>query len=394
MRTNGSGQRALRPESRWVGDVAVSAEKAGVVRRVGVVGCGYWGVNHVRNLCQIGGLDVTPIDAGHQVAERCASEHRLENWATQLRDVVDDLDAVVISTPPSSHHALGMMAIDAGCHVLIEKPLAVNSAECDDLIRAATEAERTLATGHTFLFSPAVERLAETVKSPTFGGPVHITSERLNLGLYRSDVDVLWDLAPHDVSIVNYVLDAEPTSVQCWATGRHSMNSDIATLALTYEDPHVTATIQVSWLHPEKVRRMTVVGENQMVLYDDTIPGRPIQIHDTAVRLGETISYERGDVRIPTISGGEPLRSELEDFLEAARTGRPPRADGRAGRAVVDVLQAATESIATGGRVYLPHRGPSSSTDSDASNVVNLIPSAHGSDAAGGLPVMVGEATR
>lgn len=329
---------------------STAIHKRRTVQRVAVVGCGYWGVNHVRVLSQIEGLDVVPVDERPGSAKAAATRFRLPTHAEHLDEILDCVDAVVIATPPSSHHKLGIQAIEAGCHVLMEKPLAQSVAECDDLIAAAKERGVTLGVGHTFLFSPGVTTLAATVAHPTFGKPVHITSERLNLGLYRADVDVLWDLAPHDISILNHVLHSQPSTVACWASSRRSANYDIATLALTYLEPDVTATVHVSWLHPEKIRRVTVVGEDRMAELDDT-RSQPLRIYDTAVHVSDdqkTVSYHHGDITIPVLGTGEPLLRQLTDFIDSCNHGEEPRSGGASGRNVVGVIEAAHRSVELG----------------------------------------------
>jgi len=335
------------------------------VRSIAVVGCGYWGVNHIRVLSQIDGLDVVPVDVQTAQAKELANRFRLDRYAESLEAISHDVDAVVVATPPSSHHQIALGALEAGCHVFVEKPLANSVAECDDLIRAAELADRTLAVGHTFLFSPGVTSLKSTINDPGFGAPVHITSERLNLGLYRGDVDVLWDLAPHDISIINHVLDSRPTSVSCWAAARRSHNNDIAAIVLNYSEPDVTATVHVSWLHPEKIRRITAVGENRMAELDDTRP-KPLQVYDVAVRVDEDcdeVSYHYGDITIPVVPGGEPLQQEIRDFLACCSTGDKPRSEGRDGREVVQVLEAADLSLKSGRPVDIAEMFPASSDE-------------------------------
>lgn len=341
------------------------------VRSVAVVGCGYWGVNHVRTLARMGDIDVVPVDVRPGVAKSIADEFRLDTSAESLAAVSGAVDAVVLATPPSTHHDLGIEAIAAGCHVLTEKPLTTDLEQAERLIHAAESAGVVLSVGHTFLYSSAIEQLSDLMSSPAFGTPLHISCERLNLGLYRADVDVIWDLAPHDISILNHLIGTTPYEVQAWATKRRSDQNDIASLELRYRDPDVTATVAVSWLHPQKVRRMTIIGENQMIQYDDTSP-EPLRIHDTAVRGGDDpteLSYERGGITIPATDNDEPLRRELVEFLDACRGGGSPRAAASTGRDVVAVLEAADRSLAEGQPVGVegpPLRTPRRLTTSGA----------------------------
>lgn len=344
------------------GDLDGSAPRAlgpSLLRRraesVAVIGCGYWGLNHARVLSQIGDIGVIPVDAQPGVAETVAKRFRLPAHATRLSDCLDEVDAVVIATPPSSHYELGLLALRAGKHVLMEKPLARSVSECDDLLAAATDSGVQLAVGHTFLFSAGVEALAATAAHPSFGAPVHVASERLSLGLYRPDVNVLWDLAPHDISIINHVLGSEPTSVSCWAASRRSVNHDIATLALDYGELDATATVHVSWLHPEKVRRVTVIGENRMAELDET-QDRPLRIYDTSVCVAEdqqSASYHQGDISLPVLDKGEPLFRQTMNFLDACNRVEELRSSGESGRSVVAVIEAAHMSMELGRPVRL-----------------------------------------
>jgi predicted dehydrogenase len=272
------------------------------------------------------------------------------------------VDALIIATPPTSHVPLALEAITAGKHVLVEKPLATSTAGAQDLIHAAAAEDVLLMVGHTFEYNSAVVRLRDLATSGELGDLYYIDGARLNLGLYQSDVNVIWDLAPHDVSIVNLLTGRRPTSVQAWgARHAHRRFEDVAYLRMTYEGLHVSANIHVSWLDPCKVRRVTVVGSQKMAVYNDLAAEERIRIHDKGVSspLDDTdlsqppMSYRYGDITAPFLPIGEPLAVQDEHFVECIATGAPCRTDGRSGLAVVEVLEAAQLSLATGEPVSL-----------------------------------------
>ena len=329
--------------------------------RVGVVGCGYWGSKHVRVM--------RSLESVSQVVLIDSSEARRESL---LRGAADDLgfatleaalphvDAVVLATPPTSHVPLALQAFHAGKHVLVEKPLATTAEGALRLLAAAAEAGRTLMVGHTFAYNPAVTKLRELVASGEIGDLYYLDSARLNLGLYQSDVNVVLDLAPHDVSIMNLVLDEVPSSVQAWGYRHaHRRFEDVAYLRLFYERSGVFANIHVSWLDPHKVRRVTAVGSRKMVVYNDVAEER-IRIHDKGVAIAvepdvtqPPTSYRYGDVVSPFVASDEPLSVQDAHFIDCVQTGAVPVTDGAAGQAVVEVLDAAELSMARSRPVFL-----------------------------------------
>ncbi len=332
---------------------------------VGVVGCGYWGSKHVRVLQGMPGVSrVTAIDP---------SQDRLQNLkqafpgiATylSLASALDDVDAVIVATPPRTHAKLALMAMEAERSVLVEKPLATNTKDARFLAEEAAARSLVLMVGHTFEYNAAVWKLKELVQSKELGRIYYLDSARLNLGLYQSDVNVIWDLAPHDVSIFNHILEATPVSVQAWGS-RHGHRSleDVAYLRLLYADPEVTATAHVSWLDPCKVRRTTVVGSNKMAVYNDLASGEPIRIFDKGLVPPEDVgepqdipmSYRYGDIRVPHVLSEEPLNVQDREFVSCVAGGRQPRTNADNGMAVVRVLEAANLSLETGMPVELDH---------------------------------------
>lgn len=325
---------------------------------IAVIGCGYWGSKHVRVLNGLPGVHVSLVDrdAGRRAA--LETSYSIRRSVGDLDEIIDELDAAVIATPPLGHYPLARACLEAGVHALVEKPLTTSVAEANHLIELADERDLALMVGHTFEFNAAVWSLADIVRTPEFGAVRYIDSARLNLGLYQPDVDVLWDLAPHDISIINHVLDDRPTSVLAWGLNLMADKPDVAYLKLYYGNQDVGASIHVSWLDPMKVRRTTVVGEHQMVVYDDIADER-IKVYDKGVQTVRTtgdqsqvpMSYRHGDIVSPFIDFNEPLGLELASFVEAIRTGESPRVDGKRGREVVSVLCAAQDSMSAGGWV-------------------------------------------
>lgn len=318
--------------------------------RFGVIGWGYWGPKIARN------LDTVPHGALAMVADmdpnRLASVRIAQPWVqttTRPEDAFDgDTDAVVIATPVMTHFALARQALLAGKHVLVEKPLTANVAEAEELVALARQQRRVLMVGHTFEYSMAVRELRALIQSGEMGKIYCIEAERVNLGLFRNDIDVIWDLAPHDVSILLYLLGKRPTYVQAQAQAHLRRNIyDVAHLDLDFEDG-MTAHVHVSWLHPSKIRRVTIVGDARMAVYDDTNPAEMVRVFNKGADVGAdpVVSYRNGEVTIPYIEWMEPLRLECEDFANAIRTGTAPVASGEDGLEVVRILAAAEASLA------------------------------------------------
>lgn len=324
--------------------------------RVGVIGCGYWGPNLVRNLGQ------TP---DCQVAVLCdVSEQRLRHMknlypgvgaTTRIEDVLDDptVDAVIIATPVRFHYPMAKAAMNAGKHVFIEKPMACTVAECEELIALSESKGLVLMVGHTFMFSPAVNRMKEIVDSGDIGKIRYIASQRLNLGLFQKDINVAWDLAPHDLSIILHLLDETPQSVACQGSCHVARNiEDVTTMYLTFKHD-CCAMVQTSWLDPKKVRQMTVVGSRRMIVYDDTEPLEKIRIYDARVEVPPhydsfaefTYSYHHGDVYVPFIKQDEPLKMEMRHYIECIREGIQPITGGPEGMEVVRILEGSNHSL-------------------------------------------------
>lgn len=341
---------------------------------VAVVGCGYWGSKHARVMHATDGVEhVALVDARQDRLVNLGRSYKTAARFTDLRSALPHVDAVVVATPPSTHVAVALEAIEAGKHVLVEKPLAPTAAEARRLERAAAAAGVVLMVGHTFEYNPAVRKLRELIQGDELGEVYYIDSARLNLGLYQNDVNVVLDLAPHDISIINHVLGRKPIAAQAWASRHaHRRFEDVAYLRLFYDDffddRGLSANIHVSWLDPCKVRRVTAVGSRKMAVYDDLAADERIRILDKGVSLppdGDNmtqppLSYRYGDIVVPFISPDEPLAVQDRHFIECIATGSRPLTDGMNGLAVVEALEAAELSRRLGRPVLLAEVGSQS----------------------------------
>jgi predicted dehydrogenase len=323
---------------------------------VGVIGAGYWGPKHARNFAELAGARlamVADLDERRLVAVR--QRHAGLRTTTDFREMLtsSDVDAVVVATPASTHARIAREVLLAGKHVLVEKPLAISADEAEDLIRVADFSGRVLMVGHTFLYHPAVRALHDIVQRGELGEIYYAHAQRLNLGLFQRDINVLWDLVPHDLSILMYVLGTYPVAVAAHGAAYVQPHiEDIGYVDLKFPN-RVRAQIHVSWLDPNKVRRLTIVGSQKMVVYDDVETLEKLRIYDRGVdapphtdTFGEfQLSYRYGDITIPFLPSTEPLRLECEHFLECIATGRTPLTDGRHGLQVVRALESAQASL-------------------------------------------------
>lgn len=317
--------------------------------RFGLVGWGYWGPKIARNLDGLSNVSVTMVADLDQ--SRLASIAVNQPWITTTTDFHDilnsDVDGVVIAAPVRAHYRLAKEALLHDKHVLVEKPLTASVAEAEELVELARQRNRILMVGHTFEYSPAVNELRKLVQNGDLGKVYCVEAERVNLGLFRSDINVIWDLAPHDISILLYLFGKAPERVKVQAYAHLQPHiCDIAHLDLEFAD-QMTAHVHVSWLHPCKIRRVTVIGDARMVVYDDTNPSEMIKVYNKGadVHADPVVSYRHGAITIPHIDWVEPLRLECEDFVNSIRTGNQPRANGEVGLAVVRVLEAAQAAL-------------------------------------------------
>jgi predicted dehydrogenase len=325
---------------------------------VGVIGCGYWGPNLIRNLTKV--KDCRVVAVADQSAERLESVRHLNSGMQLLSDgkqliESDSIDAVVIATPISTHFDLARHCLLNEKHVMIEKPLTRTSAQAKELIRLAQEHRKTLMVDHTFIYSGAVRKLREIIDSGDLGDIYYYDSVRLNLGLFQPDVNVLWDLAPHDFSVLSYVLDKEPIRVTASGASPVRWNGwkreSIAYVSVELEDDAM-AHFHLNWLSPVKLRRTLIGGSRKMVMYDHLDADHQLKIFDKGIELREDqdryktlVQYRTGDLLVPKIDQNEPLEVACKEFVNSIQSGKPPITDGYAGLRVVELLEAAEQSI-------------------------------------------------
>lgn len=325
----------------------MSPQADGVIR-TGVVGLGYWGPNLARNFAECSRSELTWLcDSREDRLAAAATRQPLVRTTTSYEEMLADpkLDAVAIVTPVSSHFELALQALQAGKHVLIEKPLAASSAQAEELVQRAAGAGLVLLPGHTFLYSPPVMKLKEILDDGVLGDVYFVSFSRVNLGLHQSDVSVIWDLAPHDLSILSFWLGRAPTEVSAMTRSCVLPNSpDVAFINLRY-DTGTIAHLELSWLSPVKLRRTSIVGSEKMAVYDDT-SNEPIRIFDAGAELpmpetfGEfRLTYRTGDILSPKIEATEPLALEVSDFCAAILDGIEPRSSTQIGVEVVRTIE-------------------------------------------------------
>lgn len=326
--------------------------------RVGVVGCGYWGPNLIRNIYQLDCCDLAMIcDADPQRLARVGKLYPGATLTTSFQDVLDSsaVDAVVIATPARTHHAMTGQALAAGKHVLVEKPLAVTSPQCQDLISLAKQQGLVLMVGHTFLYNPALLMVKELSQPEYLGDLFYLYSHRVNLGRVQTDVNALWSIAPHDISIALFLVGQPPEKVS--AQGAYYLSNqieDVVFITLTFPGG-VMGHIHVSWIDPSKTRKVTVVGSEKMIIYDDLADEGMVKVYDKGVKKvsnGDGPQYgefqyrlHSGDVHLPRIRMTEPLANECRHFIECILENKTPTSDGENGLQVVQVLEAAQRSI-------------------------------------------------
>ncbi|MGQ9626219.1 MAG: Gfo/Idh/MocA family protein [Anaerolineae bacterium] len=329
--------------------------------KVAVVGCGYWGPNLARNFHQ---LSTAELKACCDLdCEKLKQMGELYPWASLTDDyskilASPDIEAVALATPARTHYELARQALLAGKHILVEKPLAMNAAQAEELIALAQKQSLVLMVGHTFEYNPAVLKIKELIASGHIGRIYYIYSTRVNLGRVQSDVNALWSIAPHDISILLYILGEMPRKVSAWGANYLSDRvEDVVFVNLDFPGG-VLGHVHASWLDPSKVRCMTIVGSEKMIVYDDVASEGRVKIYDKGIYRKSASSYgefqykvHAGDIHIPRIDMSEPLRNECAHFIECVREGKRPRTDGYSGLRVVRVLEAAQASLDLGGQV-------------------------------------------
>ena len=331
--------------------------------KFGVIGYGYWGPNIVRNLENIEGCSINVIcDQSPTARKRAQRAHPHLQCVADPMEIITSpaIDAVAVITPVWTHFELSKAALENGKHVFVEKPFTSNVRQAEELIELAERRNLKLMVDHTFLFTGAVKKIKQLLDDGTLGQLYYYDSTRVNLGLFQHDVNVIWDLAPHDLSIMDYLIKAEPEAVV--ATGQSHLNGheDIAFITAYFPD-NVIAHVNVNWLSPVKVRTTLIGGEKKMLVWNDLEADEKIKVYDKGVNVTSQqgvynllVSYRSGDMWSPQIEQSEALRSELGYFVECIKSDEAPFNDGHAGLRIVKMLEASTESLAKrGALVYM-----------------------------------------
>ncbi|SVA73766.1 uncharacterized protein METZ01_LOCUS126620 [marine metagenome] len=329
---------------------------------VGVIGYGYWGPNLVRNFSEADGSRVVAIsDLNPDRLNRATRRYSDVSTTLDAEALITspDVDAVVIATPVSTHFELGMRALAAGKHVWVEKPLAATSDQARRLRDEAAARKLVLMVDHTFVYTGAVRKIGELVRTGQLGDLYYYDSVRVNLGLFQNDVDVMWDLAVHDLSIMDYVLDSKPRAVSAIGSAHvPGRAANVAYLTCLFEDSLI-AHFHVNWLAPVKVRRTLIGGNRQMIVFDDLEPSEKVRVYDKGITVDQgpedryetLVSYRTGDMWAPQLETTEALTNAAQDFLGAIAAGAEPETNGTVGLRVVRILEAATRSMKHNGQL-------------------------------------------
>jgi len=328
------------------------------MRGIAVVGAGDWGSNLIRNFASSKQAELKLLcDVDEARLEKQKQAYPNLKVTRNLEDLFEDssIEAVAIATSASSHYEVAKRCLESGRHVYVEKPMTLKVSDAEELVRIAREKDRILMVGHLLEYHPAVEKLREIIGSGELGEVYYLYAQRVNLGKIRKDENALWSFAPHDISIILYLLDEEPDEVS--ARGEAYLQPGIHDVVfLNLHFPHgKMANIQLSWLDPHKIRKLTIVGSRKMVVFDDMESSEKIRIYDKGVTPNQVVSYgdsftlRFGNILIPRIDMVEPLRVECEHFLSCVNEGSQPRSDGNDGLRVVKVLAAAQDSLDKGG---------------------------------------------
>jgi len=328
--------------------------------KVGIIGYGYWGPFIARNVNNIEGFKLQAIcDNKEESSRKAAALYPEAKIATDPREVLNDTDTdvVAIITPVSTHYELAKQALINGKHIFVEKPFTLTSAQGSELIELAEARNKTIMVDHTFLFTGAVNKMKELLETDTLGKLLYYDSVRINLGLFQHDVNVIWDLAPHDLSIMDYLLGSKPLALCAHGSCHFNPDlEDVAYLILYFED-NLIAHFHLNWLSPTKIRRTVIGGEKKMLLWDDLDAENKIRVYDKGIEVNTDqgvyemlYGYRWGDMWAPKISNAEALSQEWSYFLECLESGKKPHNDGHAGCRVVELLEASNRSLARNGQ--------------------------------------------
>ncbi len=324
--------------------------------KVAVIGYGYWGPNLARNFNEADGAKLVAIsDPKENRLKLAEKRYPSLNVTTNHKEIIKDsnIDAVAIATPLSMHYQIAKEALGAGKHVLVEKPLSSTSEEAQELIELSESSRKVLMVDHTFIYTGAVRKIKEIVEAGELGKVLYFDSMRVNMGLFQPDVNVIWDLAPHDISIMDYILGKKPEALLAAGSAHFRPGfENIAYLTMYYPD-NLIAHVNVSWLAPVKVRLTLVGGSRKMIVYDDNEPSEKIKVYDSGVEIIEdketlykiSVQYRTGDMYAPRLDTTEALKVEAQHFIECIKENRKPVTDGKAGLRTVRILEAAQESI-------------------------------------------------
>jgi predicted dehydrogenase len=328
--------------------------------KVGVVGCGYWGPNLVRNFRSLSDCRLKMMcDINKDRLAHVRSLYPDVEGETDYRHMLNGagLDAIVVATAVSLHYPMAKASLLAGKHTLIEKPMACSSEQCEELIDIAKKKGLILMVGHTFLYSPAVRKIKEIIDTGEAGEIRYICARRLNLGLFQRDINVAWDLAPHDIAIILHILQEQPVSINCRGTAHITPGVEDVTAMCLHFGNERSAIIHNSWIDPRKIREMTIVGSKRMIVYDDVAQQEKIKVFDTRVERPphyDTFAefhyaYHYGDMYVPYVKQEEPLKAECQHFIDCVRSGAAPLSNGDRGLELVRILEAASQSIKNNG---------------------------------------------
>jgi predicted dehydrogenase len=335
---------------------------------IGIAGYGYWGPNLVRNFSEVTGIKVAAVaDLDNRKLEAVARRYPAVKTTRDFQDLVRDpeIDAIAIATPVSTHFELGMAALKAGKHLWLEKPMTETSLQAQKLVDEANKRELTFLAGHTFIYTGAVRKMKEIVTSGDLGRTYYYDSTRVNLGLFQRDVSVIADLAVHDFSILDFLLNEHPVAVSASGINHFPGSPENLAFITLFYDSGMIAHINVSWLAPVKVRQVLLGGSKKMITYDDLEPSEKVKVYDKGVSFTDDpqqihemrVGYRTGDMWAPKLDSAEALRVQGEHFAECIDTGKTPQTDGHLGLRVVEVIEASTSSMrGRGETVYIPRR--------------------------------------
>lgn len=328
---------------------------------VAVIGCGYWGPNLIRNFNVMPGCKMKICcDVDSNQLNRMKQLYSNIETTTDYKKILayKDIEAVDIATPVRTHAEIAFNCLKADKHILVEKPITASVDECKELISLAKERNKILMVGHTFEYTASVNKIREIIESGELGDILYIASNRLNLGLFQDDINVIWDLAPHDISIILFLLKKFPISVNAQGKAHYKKDiEDVAWVSLNFND-NLVAFLHHSWLDPCKIRKMTVVGSKKMLIYDDVEPNEKIKIFDKGIQVPPYydtyaefhFTYRYGDIYSPRIEEYEPLAKECQHFIECIQNNQQPISDGYNGLKVISILEATTESLKNFGK--------------------------------------------